>query len=112
MSVKRDQYEFVAWCAERGITANDADKLMSCARQLHRLDEKSCNGFTNWKGDWDEEAETRNDAKTEKVETKVRSILKQYGMTPEFNGDPRGGSVYIHVGEVKPAEHGVYVPCR
>ena len=64
-----------------------ADELMRLSRKHHRIMEGHCNG------DYDipEDAHQPED----KIEAKITEIMKPFGITPIFSGDPRGCTVKL-----------------
>ena len=83
-----------------GITPKDADELQRISRSLHRLDEKSCNGYQTYGGEWDEAGEKKAEKREERIEAKGKAIAEKYGFLFYHQSDPRGWSVYL----VKPEE--------
>lgn len=75
-------------------SATLAAALMRLAKRLHRLAEKSCNGGT-------EEQLARVDQDTERYQAKVAALLKPYGITPMFQGDPRGAVLKLALPRTK-----------
>ena len=73
----------------------DAVRLRSIARSLHRLSEAQCNGYQDWRGNWDEAAEKRAEAREEKLEAKATAIAKAHGLNLYVQGDPRGAPLYL-----------------
>lgn len=67
-----------------------ASALESQAAVLKGIAERQCNGHQTPRGDWDEAAAKRDEAKEARTETKVRALLAAYGVEPIFGGDPRG----------------------
>jgi hypothetical protein len=67
----------------------------------HRLQEQACNGYQTYDGSWDEAASNRADAREEKIEARIRSLVQDLPATDDgpfgvvFQGDPRGCTVKI-----------------
>jgi len=67
--------------------AEDAAKLCSIARALHRLDELECN----------RELTAHEDMRAKRLIAEAQAIITEsYGLKMEHNGDPRGYAIYIH----------------
>ena len=72
---------FPTWNWEDGI---ELDKI---ARSLHHLAEVGCNyGLTK-----------RQETREANLEKKALAIADKYGFEIDFNGDPRGFPIYIHL---------------
>lgn len=72
-------------------------RLTSIARSLSKINERQCNGYVLAKGcgGWDEAAEKRDLANESALQTTAKALLDVYGLTVEFNGDPRGSAIRI-----------------
>ena len=81
-----------------------ADILRACsliarhARTHKHLAEAQCNGFQDWRGNWDQAqadaAEKRSDAIEARILTLVQTWIDPYA-SAIFGGDPRGATVKI-----------------
>ena len=89
---------------QKGISLNDAELLQRISRSLHRLDENLCNGYQDYKGNWDEAAEKRAEKREERLEKQGKEIAEKYGLIFYHQSDPRGWSVYL----VKPEQLNEY----
>lgn len=78
-----------------GLDTQDAEAIQKISRSLHRIDENDCNGYSNWRGDWDEIAEKRAEKRCENLEAKGKLIADKYGLIFYHQSDPRGWSVYL-----------------
>lgn len=67
-----------------------ASALESRAAILQGIAVRQCNGHQTPRGDWDEAAAKRDEAKEAREQAKVRALLAAYGVEPIFGGDPRG----------------------
>jgi hypothetical protein len=67
-----------------------AARLMRYGSTLGRLAEEQCNGYQDWKGNWDEKATARAEARVEK-------LCAEFGCKADFQGDPRGNTLKIIV---------------
>lgn len=83
--------------SEFGFTDYDLDMLHRWESGLHSLDEKLCNGFQDRRGDWDEKATEQAERRVGSIEHKVTALVESHGLTVEFNGDPRGGAIRLHI---------------
>jgi hypothetical protein len=71
--------------------ARDVMEFQRLQRSLHRLGEQQCNGFQDFRGNWDEKASERADRKEERLQKQAEKIAENYpGMTADCGGDPRG----------------------
>lgn len=77
------------WAA--GSYVFDATELITAERHLNKIHERQCNGYQpeNIK------AEDRDNRAEEKIQNKVKNILKNYDAVPYFQDDPRGCALYI-----------------
>ena len=74
----------------KGINNERALQLQKISRQLHTLDEASCNwGLT-----------PRQEKREENLEAKAELIAGEHGLKAYHQGDPRGWSLYL----LKPEE--------
>jgi len=89
---------------QAGISASDADAFQRISRSLHKLDESLCNGFVDWRGNWDEAAEMRAEKRSNRLEGKATELAQKYGFIAYHQSDPRGWSLYL----VKPDQLGQY----
>ena len=78
------------------MVGTDGIELQRIARALHRLDEASCNGYQNWRGDWDEAAEKRAERREVVLEEKAVKVAAEHGLKVYFQGDPRGWPLYLY----------------
>src|SRR2546428_398416 len=74
-----------------------AKRLMRYGATLGRLAEEQCNGYQDWRGNWDEKASERSDKKEERIRRKVTELCARFGCKPVFQGDPRGNVLKIQV---------------
>lgn len=79
-----------------GIGVEDAAKLISSAGSLHRIYERQCNGYANWRGDWDQKATDRDDKREQRLNRTVEDIATEYDLRVYFQGDPRGWPIYLY----------------
>lgn len=101
-------------------TLPDIEELNSISRRLHRLDENSCNGYSDFQGNWNEEAEKKAEKRELRLEKRAETIASQWGAKIYRQGDPRGWSLYIvFPGDIPQGEdvgayynRGVGVPVR
>lgn len=77
-----------------------AFKLLRYGVTLGRLAEEQCNGYQDWKGNWDEKRTKRAEEKEARIERRVRELCAEIGVTADFQGDPRG-----HVVKIVTADH-------
>ena len=73
----------------------DTLTMQRIARSLHRLSEADCNGYQDWRGNWDEAAEKRAEARTERLVAKAKAIAAAHGIQVYIQDDPRGAPVYL-----------------
>lgn len=76
--------------------SDTVDRLASIARSLHRLDEKSCNGYADYQGNWDEAAELRAEKRETRLEQKAQQLANELGAKLYQQGDPRGWPLYLY----------------
>lgn len=74
-----------------------AKRLMRYGATLGRIAENQCNGYQDWKGNWDERASLRDEKKEERIQAKVTELCAEFGCKPVFQGDPRGNTLKIVV---------------
>jgi hypothetical protein len=83
------------------LTIWEITKLFKAARTIHRCDENECNGFEDFKGDWDEKASLRNERRGEKAFKYFCDTLNltlkagERMFDVEHQGDPRGAPLII-----------------
>ena len=80
-----------------GFTDADLDTLHRWEARLHTISEQQCNGFQDWRGNWDQAASDAADKREESIERKVTALVESKGLTVSFNGDPRGGAIRLHL---------------
>jgi len=78
-----------------GITDQELDQLHRWESNLHTIAERQCNGYQDWKGNWDQKAADKDEAKEQRVMDRVTALVESHGLTVEFNGDPRGGAIRL-----------------
>jgi hypothetical protein len=64
---------------------------------LGRIAENQCNGYQTWDHKWDEKAAKADEAKEERIRTKVIKLCESIGVSAVFQGDPRGNTLKISV---------------
>lgn len=71
------------------------------ATEYCRLQEQACNGYQDARGNWDERATLRAEAKEDKIEKQIRALCERLPLVdgkpiqPDFGGDPRGATVKL-----------------
>ena len=67
------------------------------AVRLHGLYEKDCNGYSDWRGNWDEKAEVAGELAEDRLEGTIAALVSENlpGYSVYFQGDPRGWPVYL-----------------
>jgi len=67
------------------------------AVRLHGLYEKACNGYSDWRGNWDEKAEVRAELTEDRAEAAIEAQVAENlpGYSVYFQSDPRGWPVYL-----------------
>ena len=74
----------------------NVDLLFRYAANLSRIAERQCNGYQDWKGNWDQAAADRDEKREARIQAKVQAIVSRYsGVSVIFNGDPRGYSIKL-----------------
>ena len=74
----------------------NVDLLFRYAANLHRIQERQCNGYQDYKGNWDQAAADRDEKRETRIQDKVRAIVARYSpLSVNFNGDPRGYSIKL-----------------
>jgi len=71
------------------------EELKKISRTLHRLDENMCNGYKDWQGNWNEEAEKRAEKKEITILKRANEIVAKVGLIAYHQSDPRGCSLYL-----------------
>ncbi len=87
---------------EYGFTDEDLDMLHRWEANLHTIAERHCNGYQDWRGNWDQKAADKDERKEERIMARVTALCESRGVTVTFNGDPRGGAIRL----LLPAENG------
>ena len=77
----------------------DALHLQSIARRLHRIDERLCNGFQDWRGYWDEAATDRAEKAQGRLEASAERLAAAHGLLVYAQGDPRGWPLHLYRAE-------------
>ena len=75
-------------------------ELSGCARRIHRTSEQLCNGFQDWKGNWDQAATERAEKRLERYEAEAAKLAADIGAKAYIQGDPRGWPIYLYWGDV------------
>jgi hypothetical protein len=76
---------------------NAAHRLLRYGATLGCIAERQCNGYQTFNYEWDEKAEKRDEAKEERIQSKVQKLCDAIGCTPVYQGDPRGNVLKIQV---------------
>ncbi len=74
-----------------------ANRLMRYGATYSRLQEQACNGYQDWRGNWDERATKEAEAKEARIEKRVRELCAAFGCEAVFGGDPRGATIKVKV---------------
>ena len=77
--------------------AQFAKRLLRYGATLGRLAEAQCNGFQDWRGNWDEKAEKRAEAKEARILARAEKLCAAFGCKVVTQGDPRGNTLKIQV---------------
>jgi hypothetical protein len=105
-ATRKQRHEFIGLVYEHVTNAPDwpgmprqffAERMMGYAATLHRLAEEQCNGYQDFRGNWDEKATERSERKEKRIHSEVTELCKEFGCTPHFGGDPRGCVLVITV---------------
>lgn len=86
---------------DRGILDNmfdmpvELERLVSIGKSLHRIYENQCNGFVDYRGNWDEVASQKADKRENKLTNEAGLIANNLGVYIYFQTDPRGATIYI-----------------
>jgi len=124
MSRQRDRDEFVAIMATEGVPVDVARSLLRDGATLQRLAELACSSeaadrdrvpcpsgaetclcrdYGSFRGDTDDNATgdhgtvPRYMIREARIEARVRALCQRHGLTPIFNGDPRGAVLKLAV---------------
>lgn len=104
----RIQLENAVELAKAGFEAWEIERLHKAARVLHRLDERACNGYTDWQGKHDAGAEEKADKREERIKKEIATLLASHNLIAYFQGDPRGWPLYLLTPEVHAKGAGYY----
>ena len=74
-----------------------AKRIMRYGATLGRIAENQCNGYQDWKGNWNQRAADADEKKEARIQDKVTKLCTEFGCTPAFQGDPRGNTLKIQV---------------
>lgn len=99
MTYHEEREEFV------GIMARECPKIklyrvrdiMRIAQRLQRIAVRECNGHQTFDGKWDEKAAARDERIELRLQSELTRIVKDCGVKPDFQGDPRGAVVKLQV---------------
>ena len=86
--------------ANAGLTWNDIadlEKLNKAGKRLHRLNEKQCNGFQDYKGNWDQKASDSAEKQVTHLIEIIKGICKAHDWDVEINTDPRGWPLKVEI---------------
>lgn len=81
------------------VVGTDAIELQRIARALHKLDEQACNGYQDWRGNWDEAAEKRAEKRQLRLVNEALEIVAAHGNGLYVQSDPRGWPLYVYTPE-------------
>jgi hypothetical protein len=110
MTRQREREEFVALMTQEGVPLGVIRGLMRAGTTLHRLAEAACNG--DWPADngerkveecpkcqglWVPSTIKSNGCPDCRAEAVVSALCAPHGLTPIFNGDPRGAVLKVKV---------------
>jgi hypothetical protein len=68
----------------------NAELLMRYSATLHRLAEELCNGYQDYKGNWDEKRTEKAEKKQSRIEQRAAEVAAAIGGKVITGGDPRG----------------------
>ena len=93
-----NQTEYIAAVYRRNPNANSAtvDRLASLARSLHRMYVNDCNGYQDWRGEYDEKAEKRAEKRKARLEAEAEKLAMELGAILYTQGDPRGWPLFLY----------------
>ncbi len=90
----------------------DLDRLNKLGKRVHRISENQCNGFQDYRGDWDQAASDNADKAVEKIKAEITTICARNGWDVKINTDPRGWplKVLVPIYWPKTAKKGSLIP--
>lgn len=100
---REDLLRTAARLGRLGFGLDAIEEFASISRKLHRIDERSCNGYQDGRGDWDEAAEHRAELRACRLWETAKSIVAEAiaaGTVPAgtrcyHQSDPRGAALYV-----------------
>jgi hypothetical protein len=98
---RKERHEFIAILYEHSphqwresdppmFIQRHAELLMRYSATLHRLAEELCNGYQDYKGNWDEKRTAKAEKKQERLEARAAEVAAEIGGQVITGGDPRG----------------------
>ena len=98
---RKERHEFIAKLYEHSphnwqendppmFIQRQAELLMRYSATLHRLAEELCNGYQDYKGNWDEKRTLAAEKKQERIEKRAQQVASAIGGKVITGGDPRG----------------------
>ncbi len=90
-------------------SARIADSLTRTANTLRRAYEQECNGYQDYRGNWDEAAATRAEKRIARLRERAEALLeaphRDAGFSLRHQRDPRGPAIRLMLAG---QEHAVY----
>ena len=98
---RKERHEFIAMLYEHSphkwqesdpprYIQRQAELLMRYSATLHRLAEELCNGYQDYKGNWDEKRTQLAERRQERIEARAAEVAVAIGGQVITGGDPRG----------------------
>lgn len=84
--------------AQPYFAARVADDLTRIARQLRTIYERRCNGYSDGRGGWSDEAELRDNRRHDRLIFTAAATIEELngkGAHLETQGDPRGAALHL-----------------
>ena len=71
------------------------EELKKLSRKLHKIQENQCNGYSDFKGDWDSKREQADLKREKKLYARAEEIAKEFNLKAYLQGDCRGCALYL-----------------
>src|SRR5437588_11953383 len=88
-------------CNNLNITKNQFNSFRRLGEKIHKINEDQCNGFPDFNGNWDEEAEKKAEIQEEQYKKLANDLAEKLNLYIFFQGDPRGATIYLDTHEIQ-----------
>ena len=82
---------------EFALDRDELEELVEELVEIQRIAVRECNGHQTYDGKWDEKAAQKDQRIELRLQTELTGLVSQYGIKPDYQGDPHGAVVKLQV---------------